>query len=296
MNLNPVKTMTDRMTGSYPFSDKAFRVVVILLMALRFQNLDAQQATMVGILPSENEVVENISAGVGFSSALDEYLSPITYSGFSVEAKEDRMTGRGEGQLFRYSHNRSSLSFSDMKNSPRNGSQLEMAGNIVHVWEIPLLHYRSYDLLCGPSAGGGVDVMYNLRNSNNPANVHGWMAVGLGADSMFRFRAGRIPLALEAFLSLPVAGIFFVPDYNLPYYMIFEDGLYGKALHFMNPFNVILLNQDVALSVPVGRNQLSVSMSFDFMAHKLGGNNAEISHAVFGIGYVHRFERKYNGR
>ena len=291
-----MKTMADRMTGSFHFSDACTKVSAIILMALTPLVLDAQRMPMTGVLPSENEVVDGFSVGGGTAFALDEYLSPNEYLGFSIGARLDRMSGRGEGKLFVYSRNRTSFSFGDMRNVAGNGRELEATVGMFHVWETPLVHYRHYDLLAGPSVGGSIDALYNLRNSNNPANVHGWIAVGVGFDSMFRFRVGHLPLALDASVNMPVAGVFFVPEYNLPYYLLFEESLYGKAIHFMNPFNVTFLTHDVSLFVPVGRNQLSLSMSIDYMIHCLSGNATAINHYRFALGYVHRFERKYNGR
>ncbi|MBO4268728.1 MAG: DUF3316 domain-containing protein [Bacteroidaceae bacterium] len=291
-----MKTMTNRKTGSCLFSDSIFRKVATVLLLTHSFFLNAQTFPMAGVLPSENEVVEGISVGAGRSSVTDEYLSPNLYSGFSIEARQDRMGSRGDDRLFRYSRNRSSLSASHLRNDTGNGVQLEAAAVLVHVRETQLLHYKYYDLLFGPSAMGGLDAIYNLRNSNNPANVHGWIAAGVGADSMFRFRMCKRQLALDASVSMPVIGVFFAPEYNLPYYLLYEEGLYGKALHFMHPFNVSVFSHDVALFVPMGRNQLSLSMSFDIMAHRLGGNYAGITHSRFSLGYVHRFERKYNGR
>lgn len=296
MNLNPMKTMIERKTDNSHFFEVLPRLASIFLIVLFATVVNAQNATMVGILPSEKEVVEDFSVRAGMGSATDEYLSPNEYNGFSIGFKLDRMSSRNEKKMFCYSKNRSSLLFCDMKNKAGNGVQLEMAGSIVHVWEAPLLHYRNYDLLAGPSVCGSIDALYNLRNSNNPANVHGMLAAGLEFDNLFRFKVGRLPIALDASFNMPLTGIFFVPEYNLPYYLLFEERLYGKTIHFMSPFNVTCLYNDVAFFFPVGKNQLSLSMSMDCTVHNLGGNATVISHCLFGLGYVHRFEHKYNGR
>lgn len=284
------------MMVSCHFSDIVSRMAAIMVVSLCPFVLDAQGQSMVGMLPSQSTVVEGFSFGAGFSSAIDEYLSPNRYRGLSFDIRKDRLSNRGDEKTFRYSRNRTSFSAGDLKNRTGNGLELGASGQLVHVWEASLIHFSNYDLLLGPSMGIGIDALYNPRNSNNPANVHGWISAGIGLESMFRFRLWHYPFALDASLSLPVAGVFFVPEYNMPYYILFEEKLYGKALHFMNPFNVTKLNHDVSLFIPVGRNQLSVSMTVDVLAHRLGGNVARFNHYICGVGYVHRFERKYNGR
>jgi hypothetical protein len=82
----------------------------------------------------------------------------------------------------------------------------------------------------------------------------------------------------------------------MPYYMLVEKGLYGKAIHFMCPINAPTSYNDVALLIPLGRNQLSVSLSADMTSDNMGGKRTQITHYQFGVGYVHRFEQKYNGR
>ena len=296
MNLDPMKTMRNRKTGSCRFSEPVFRITAAVMVLGHPFILNAQTSPMAGVLPSVNEVVECLSVGVGHSAVVDEYLSPNLYSGLSVVTRQDRMGYRGSEKLFQYYRTSSSLSASHLGNSTGNGVQIEAAAVMTRVWERQLLHYKYYDLLLGPSVTGGLDAIYNLRNSNNPANVHGWIAAGAGADSMFRFRLWKRQLALDASVSMPLMGLFFVPEYNLPYYLLYEERLYGKALHFMHPFNVTVLSHDLALFVPMGRNQLSLSFSFDIMSHRLGGNDSGICHSRFNLGYVHRFERKYNGR
>lgn len=284
-------------TASYRCSKFVFGSVAVIMLSVPVK-ISAQENTgsMTGVLPQPFQVVETISIGTGFSEALDEYLSPNTYHGGSFVFRNDRLYCSETEKYFRYGRSRNSLIASLMTNEAGNGSQIEIMGNMFHSWEKPLLQYSRYDLLAGPSVMGTYGVLWNLRNSNNPASAQGWLAAGVGVDNIFRFRIGRLPVALWATLWMPLAGARFAVDYDMPYYMLVEKGLYGKAIHFMCPINAPTSYNDVALLIPLGRNQLSVSLSADMTSDNMGGKRTQITHYQFGVGYVHRFEQKYNGR
>ncbi|HBA12483.1 MAG TPA: hypothetical protein DCW98_00715, partial [Bacteroidales bacterium] len=158
-------------TASYRCSKFVFGSVAVIMLSVPVK-MSAQETTgsMTGVLPQPFQVVEAVSIGTGFSEALDEYLSPNTYHGGSFVFRNDRLYCSETEKYFRYGRSRNGLIASLMTNEAGNGSQIEIMGNMFHSWEKPLLQYSRYDLLAGPSVMGTYGVLWNLRNSNNPAS------------------------------------------------------------------------------------------------------------------------------
>lgn len=280
-----------RMTASFRFS----RLILLLLVIPA--SIQAQETSMVGVLPWPGEVVSSLSAGIGHTSAKDEFLSPLKYGGTAFSLSEDRWTAIGSGpNIFRILRTHNSLLFSSMKNDTGSGSMLQFMADVNCMWGCPFHHTDMFDFIVGPVGMLDIGALWNRRNSNNPANIEGNLALGAGAESTCRFSLWSYPMALQATLFIPVAGIGFAPDYDQPYWLMYTGSQYGRTLHFVHPFNCPSVCYDMSLNLPVKGGQVRLGWTADYTTNKLGGNRTRISHNMFNLGYVYRFERKYNGR
>lgn len=280
------------MTASFHFSDRLLILVLSVLTAIPMWG----QQSMTGAMPKQGEVVGNVSLGVGKAYTMEEFLSPRPYTGLQYYAVNDRWSCRNTEGLFQYRRSHYSLLFSTMTNDQKTGSQWHAKLDAFYAWGHAAVSTGSDDLLIGPAAMFSLSGLYNRRNSNNPATAEGYIALGFMADNTYRFKIADYPMAFQTTLFLPLAGMGYSPDYDQLYWIMYNESQYGRTLHFMCPFNYPTVCQNLALSLPVGRNQVRLAFDYDYTSNKLGGKKTRMSHYAFMVGLTHRFERKYNGR
>lgn len=283
------------MTGSCRCSDLLPSVLVaIILTAFIPQQAHCRQS--VWDLPHENEVISAGSVTIGSSFVRDTYLSASRYDGLLIGLENDRWKGLLEDGVFSTGRSHASLMFSSLTNRNDGGRTLELTGTAYKAWLWHAVDCNKCDLLVGPACMIDIDILYNMQNTNNPINAEGYLAAGLCVDNTFRYNVRNYPMALQATLYIPLAGIGIAPDYDQPYWLMYRYGEYGKALHFISPFNNPALSQQIALVLPVLDSRLRIGYTFDFMRNSLGGHSTYVLNGTFSIGYAVRFQTKRWGR
>lgn len=277
-------------TDSCRYSELLSSVLIaVLLTVLPLQAFAQQKAWG---LPEYKETFRTLSLTGGNTFARDTYLSASRYNGWAVGLENDSWTGFNPDKLFSYGRSYTSVFFSSLKNRVKGGNTLEagIGQNYAFLW--PAVESDACDLLIGPVAMFDMVLLYNGQNSNNIMNGAGHIAAGLCVDNTCRFNIFRCGMALQATLYLPLAGIGFAPDYDMPYYYMYKYGDYGKALHFVTPFNNRALTQQVALILPCGASRVRVGYTFDYIGNRLGGQTRSIGSGMFTLGCCIRFETK----
>lgn len=278
------------MTGSCRCSNGLTAVLAAVLMSLL--PLQAMAQRKAWVLPGEEETFRVFSVAGGTTFARDTYLSASRYNGWAVGFENDSWSGSTPEKRFSYVRNYSSLFFSPLTNRLKGGSTLEAGGSDYLSFMYPAVSCSACDLLIGPAVMFEGVVLYNEQNSNNPVNFSGYMGAGLCVDNTFRFSLFRYPMALQATLYVPIAGIGFAPDYDQPYYYMYKYGGFDKALHFITPFNNPAAMQQVAMILPCRGNLIRLGYSFDYSGNHLGGHSRNIGTGLFSIGCVYRFQSK----
>lgn len=278
-------------TDSCRCSKRLSSVLAAVLLAVFPLQAYAQQR--VWELPRYRETVNTVSITGGTSFARDTYLSASRYSGWAIGLEDDNWKSYNPDKLFRYGRSYGSVFFSHLKNRIKGGSTLEVGGAFRQAFLWPAVACEQCDLLIGPTIIGNGNLLYNRQySSNNPVTFDGYLAAGICVDNTFRFSVFRYPMALQASVYVPLAGIGFAPDYDQPYYYMYEYGDLGKALHFITPFNNPAVTQQVALILPCRGNRIRVGYSFDYMGNSLGGHTRGLGNGMFTLGCVYRFESK----
>ena len=157
----------------------------------------------------------------GYASIHDSYLTPITYDGLdlgiSIEAtrpiKHDRWLWQlGVGADYNY-----------VKNPAKNNDLHKIVGdisfNMQRAW-MGVLHPR-LGFSAGPMAQLRAGIVYDAVNSNNPVTVRAHANLGAAGMAWFNTRLGRKSVTLRYKVQLPVAGVFFAPEYDESYYEIY---------------------------------------------------------------------------
>ena len=264
-------------------------LVAVLLASFSLQAAAQQKAWF---LPDMDENFRVFSVAGGTTFARDTYLSASRYNGFAVGVENDSWTGYNPDKFFKYGRFYSSLFFGCLTNRLKGGSTLELGGSEYIGFMRPVVECSACDLLIGPAVMVEGVILYNRQNSNNPVNYTGYIGAGLCVDNTFRFNMFRYPLALQATLYVPFAGLGFAPDYDQPYYYMFKYWSYDKALHFVTPFNNQAFTQQIALILPCRGNLIRVGYSFDYIGNSLGGHSRSMGSGMFTLGCAYRFQAK----
>lgn len=276
------------MTDSSRCSD--LTVLLVVLLAVLPLRVSAQQRAWG--LPEYEETFRTMSVTGGTTFARDTYLSASRYHGWAIGFENDSWIGFNPDKLFRYGRNYSAMFFSPLTNRLDGGSTWEFGGADYLAFLWPAVECNACDLLIGPAAMVEGSILYNQQNSNNPVNYVGYLGAGICVDNTFRFSLFRYPMALQATLYVPLAGIGFAPDYDQPYYYMYKYGGYDKALHFIMPFNNPALTQQVALILPCRGNRIRIGYSFDYVGNSLGGHSRSLGSGMFTLGCAYRFQSK----
>lgn len=278
------------MTDSSRCSRRLSSVLVAVLVA--FFPLQALAQRMVFDMPQNTETVRATSIALGALNARDTYLSGLTYSGFAFGIESDGWKGYEPDRLFPQGRMHSDLLFSLMENTNDGGSTMAFRGHDFAGFMWHAMKDSKCDLLVGPAVMCELGVLYNQQNSNNPVDIEGYVGGGVCVDNTLRFRCFGYDMAFQATFYAPIAGMSFAPDYDQPYYYIFRYGEYGKALHFITPFNNLACTQQMALVLPIKENRLRLGFSFDGMRNKLGGHVRFMANTMFTVGFAMRYQTK----
>lgn len=183
-------------------------LTILLLTALSVAGQQAQTVLMVD---------------AGYASVHDSYLTPITYDGLglglSIEAT--RWTRFApERWLWQLSVG---ADYNYVENPAQNNDLHKLMGDIAfgmqRAW-MGVMHPR-LGLAVGPMAQVRAGIVYDAVNSNNPVTVRAHANLGATGMAWFGTHLWRLPVTLRYQLQLPVAGVFFAPEYDESYYEIY---------------------------------------------------------------------------
>lgn len=265
---------------------------VLLGVILTAFPLQATARRIVWDMPQYSETVRVTSFLAGTVHARDTYLSGSSYDGWGVGFENDNWTGYEPEKLFSQGRMHSDIVFGMMKNPRNGGSTMVFSGRDYAGFMWHALKYSNYDFLVGPAVMCELGVLYNRQNSNNPVNLEGYAGGGICIDNTLRFRSLGYDMAFLATFYAPLAGIGFAPDYDQPYFYMYKYGEYGKALHFISPFNNLVFTQQMALVLPIKESRLRVGFTVDGIRNRLGGHSRFMANTMFTIGFGMRYQTK----
>ena len=200
-------------------SQPLVRLMALLLVLVTSLAVGAQEGTGRSMLMVD----------AGYASVHDSYLTPITYDGLdlglSIEATRWTGSGRWLWQLgvgADYNHVENPSGNNDM-----HRLMGDVAFNMQRGWQ-GVIHPR-LGLSVGPMTQVRAGIVYNAVNSNNPVTVRAHWSLGAAGMAWFNTRLGRKPVTLRYQVQLPVAGVFFAPEYDESYYEIYLGNRRGLA-------------------------------------------------------------------
>ena len=257
---------------------------IMLLIALgTFLSVGAQEDS----LRATRYVMRSTLFGVGHSNVFETYLSPLEYTGTEVRFLHEsmRMTRLLGGKVSGQSLIQVNASYN------KNISQTaEMYAGLVN-WSYAL-HYQfrmnddKLKILVGPMLDLNGGVVYNRRNSNNPAQAKAYGGLGASGMLIYKFRIARYPLTVRYQANLPLLGVMFSPEYGESYFEIFSLGNGGRNVVFTSLHNNPSLRQMVTLDFPIRNVTMRVGYVCDIQQSKVNNLKSHAYSHDFMIGFV----------
>lgn len=207
-------------------------VAILIAVCCRAQSAPASGDS----IPPLRPVTSAYMLETGSSSVADSYLSPITYRGWNAAFAYERMQAMKFDPDNWVMQLNARIEIDRGRNHADNATTWRIDGTfswgMLRRWHpLPAL-----TIAAGGSTGIDAGCIYNPRNSNNPASAKLAWTVNATAYAAYNLRVGRLPVTLRYQPTLPLAGIFFAPEYDELYYEIYlgnHDGL----VHFAWPGN-----------------------------------------------------------
>lgn len=234
-------------------------------------------------------VMRSTMIGAGHNNTFETYLSPLEYEGPEVRFAYEtlRMTRLMGGNVSAQNLLQLHASYT------RNISQTNHTyGGLVN-WSYAL-HYQfrpapGLKLLFGPMLDLNVGVVYNRRNSNNPAQAKAYGGLGASGMLIYRFRIGKYPLTVRWQANLPLLGVMFSPEFGESYYEIFSLGNGGRNVVFTSLHNNPSLRQLLTLDFPVRNAVMRIGYVCDLQQARVNHLKSHTYSHDFLIGVVRHF-------
>ena len=223
----------------------------------------------------------------GASSILDTYLSPIKNSGAHVRLEYERLQAmrfNPENWLMQLD---TGVDYDNVTNPAGNHTEHSLMADfrwgMMRRWQNVCT--RGLQLALGGMAQFRGGVIYKPSNSNNVVSTKIHFAVGVSGMASYGVKLLGVPVTLRYQATLPVAGVFFSPEYEESYYEIYVGNHSGLA-HFgwwANRFDMTnLLTADLHLGSTVLRLGYRNRIETSWINHL---NTQIFTHAaVIGVG------------
>lgn len=272
------KTQRIKNKASVPLRLWVLILIVLTCLPTRIQAQDSLQAT--------RHVMRSVMIGAGHNNTFETYLSPLEYEGPEVRFAYEtmRMTRLMDGNVS--AQNLFQLHASYTENISQTNHTY---GGLVN-W-IYALHYqfrpaKGLKILFGPMLDLNAGVVYNRRNSNNPAQAKAYGGLGASGMLIYRFRIKNYPLTVRWQANLPLLGVMFSPEFGESYYEIFSLGNGGRNVVFTSLHNNPSLRQLLTLDFPVGNTVMRVGYVCDLQQAKVNNLKSHTYSHDFMIGVV----------
>ncbi len=218
--------------------------------------------------------------GVGSMILTDTYLSPLEYNGLSLSLFYERLnaTSYFNGKLLL--QQQFFLQVASTDNPISNA--ITYYGNIDYHLNgfYPILKTKSFRLLAGPGADLSIGGVYNVRNSNNPAQLKTSINLNASLLALYNFKQ----LVFRWQMTTPLMGAFFSPEYGQSYYEMFVLGNKSGIIHFATPANQRGLRNYITVDYPISKVTLRAGYLRNYYRTETNNLITSISSHQFVIG------------
>ena len=263
---------------------RCFSLSAIILFALSSPTL--AQDTL-----RSNKVITNTQMlGMGAVNTLDTYLSPEEYTGTELRYISHSVRENGTKLSRELVHQAQILS---VRNRRENNNELGGFYNFQYNWQYALGQWNVGEGELRLKVGGGVDTrlgfLYNMRNSNNPAQAYGQVNIAPNAVAAYRFRLRNLPFQLRYEVQVPLLGLAFSPNYGQSYYEIFTRDNYDHNLVVTTPVSAPSLRQMLTLDFTLRHTTFRVGYLGDYQQAKINQLRQHVWSNLLVLGIVRKF-------
>ena len=263
---------------------RCFSLSAIILFALSSPTL--AQDTL-----RSNKVITNTQMlGIGAVNTLDTYLSPEEYTGTELRYISHSVRENGTKLSRELVHQAQILS---VRNRRENNNELGGFYNFQYNWQYALGQWNVGEGELRLKVGGGVDTrlgfLYNMRNSNNPAQAYGQVNIAPNAVAAYRFRLRNLPFQLRYEVQVPLLGLAFSPNYGQSYYEIFTRDNYDHNLVVTSPVSAPSLRQLLTLDFTVRHTTFRIGYLGDYQQAKINQLRQHVWSNLLVLGIVRKF-------
>ncbi len=206
--------------------------VAVALCAMAAPVLAVAADSIPPVAVAERPVMSMFMVDCGHESLLDTYVSPVTYRGANVRLGYERMQAMRFNPRHWVMQLEAGVDYGNLKNPAGNHTEHSLMAECR--WA---MMRRWTDVAIGGlqvQAGGMTQfrggIIYNPINSNNVVSVKLHWNVGVNALAAYTVgRNRRVPVTLRCQVTMPVAGVFFSPEYDESYYEIYVGNRKGLA-------------------------------------------------------------------
>lgn len=236
----------------------------------------------------------SLSLGGGHTNMIDTYLSPLRYGGANVTLMSEcfSQTRRPSGRWFA----QSLFVLHGDYATPPSGSGLTVGGmadySYTHYYRFALWGDESgLDLYAGPQAQLRLGGIYNLRNSNNPAQLKLGVNIAASAMARYAFTLWDTPMNVRLQADMPLLGTAFGPDYGQSYYEIFYLGQGEGCIHMTSLHNNLSLRTNLSYDLQLRPCTLRLTFANDLYQWTLGRQHYRMFTHTVMLGYVKNLYR-----
>lgn len=269
---SPASGTTLRHNAGSRYGGASATALALLTCLLTFAFIDAHSATP----PTDNQTKHDITeydslsrpvTGVygvesGSINALSTYLSPLPYKGADIGIYgtwSKAMPFAPASAIMTFD---SHASMGRMENPAHTALMLDLDldFNWGMGWRKRLP--SNFQVTCGGNIDANGGLLWLPRNGNNPVAARAFINLGADASISWRWKIGRLPVLFSDRARLPLAGIFFSPEYGETYYEIYLGNHSGLA-RFGYPGNHFSLSNLFSVNLDFGRTAMQVGYRFE---------------------------------
>lgn len=219
--------------------------------------------------------------GIGTANLYDTYLSPLEYKGLSLRLLNERMkktswfNNRFSWQQF------IEVEFSTIDNPAKNANEYSLLAGYSWGGHYRLIEADKFRFSVGGSWSLNGGVLYNQRNSNNPASARAYSNINLSAIAFYRWRS----IMFRGQLDTPLLGVLFSPEYGQSYYEI-SLGNSVKVVNFASLHNQRALRAYLTADIPISKCSIRIGYLGAFYQTKVHNLQTHNYSNSFIIGLV----------
>lgn len=256
-----------------------FRIVIALHLAYCLFSTNSLYAQSEIKTPSVNH---STLVGIGSSNLYDTYLSPLKYKGTSLRILNER-TSKTSWFKNRFAKQQI-IDFEVTKNNNHpagNSTEYSILLGYTLGGHYNLIKTDKFRFSAGSLWNISAGVLYNQRNTNNPASARAYTNIQLSAIAFYTWKN----VTFRGQIDSPVAGILFSPQYGQSYYEI-SLGNSVNVVNFASLHNQRGLRTYFTADIPISKISLRIGYLGAFYQTKIHNLQTHNYSNSFVVGLV----------